>query len=241
VDVLSSGIVGEEDNAAAKDVIAALEGWRLYESGDEALEPLIRERARRLGEGVPGTENVWQLAIALALVDAGDAKGGASAFQEVIDDTDRFRRAEQGLFRLAILALAAEVVWALALARGIDGELRELAETIAAKLDEHDDSGVLIGFPAIFLGDKRRFVGLALVCAGNVDEGRRHLQQAAEFSANAGLRALEARCLCDAAQAAARSADPPADLAAVLREAADRAGELGMRRLEKRTRRTAPI
>jgi hypothetical protein len=241
VDILSSGIVGEEDNAAAKDVVAALVGWRLYETGDEALEELIRERARRLGVGVQGTENVWQLAIALALIDIGDVKDGASAFQEVVDDTDRFQRVEQGLFRLAVLALGAEVVWALTLARGIDGDLRELAQTIAAKLAEHGDNGVLIGFPAIFLGDKRRFLGLALICAGNVEEGRRCLQAAAQFSGNAGLRALEARCLCDAAQAAARLAGPSRDVAADLREAAERAGRLGMRRLERRARRPAPI
>jgi hypothetical protein len=239
--VLSSGIVDESDNAAANDVLAALEGWRLYESGDEALRPFAEALAEHIGEGVPGTENVWQLAVALALADVGDLRGAASAFQEVVYDTDRFQRTEQGLFRLAILALAAEVVWALALARGIDADLRELAQTIAAKLAEHGDNGVLIGFPAIFLGDKRRFLGLALWCAGNVEDGRRYLQEAAGFSASAGLQALEARCLCDAAHAATRSADRPEDVAAELKEAAERAGRLGMRRLERRARRPAPI
>jgi tetratricopeptide (TPR) repeat protein len=231
-DILS-GILSAEDNASVSDVAAAQEGWCLYERGDAKLRPFIVRLVQHLGEGVPGSEDVWRLGVALASIDIGDVESGLSIFHDVVRTTARFSALERGLFRVGTLALGAEVVWALALAQGADAELRITAHTIALNLDDHGDDGVLLGFPAIFLGDKRRFLGVAHVCAGNVDEGHRCLEMAAHFNANAGLLALEARCLHDLAQVAALR-DRPAEAEAHLRKATERARELGMRRLAQR-------
>lgn len=229
-----SGIVSTEDNAASDDVIAAQAGWCLYERGDERLGAFVRRLVQRLGEGVPGSEDVWRLAVALAYLDIGDAESSVSIFHEVVRTTNRFQVLERGLFRIGILALGAEVLWALGLARGVEPELRDVAQTIIPQLEAHGDDGILIGFPAVFLGDKRRFLGLARACVGDLDEAGRQLRLAARWSANAGLRAHEARCAHDQAQIVCLAFGGSDQAEPLVRRSAELAEELGMLRLAQR-------
>jgi hypothetical protein len=236
-----SAILAPGDNAAGSDVVLAQEGWCLYERGDEELRPFIVRLVQRLGEGVPSSEDLWRLAVALSYIDMGNVDSGASIFHDVVVAAEGFKGLERGLFRIGTLALGAEIVWRLALECGIDAELRQIARTILVSLSEHGDEGVLVGFPAVFLGDKRRFLGLAEVCAGSVEAGRRHLELAAQFHANAGLGALEARCQWDLAQVMILAGDERARALACARRATERAHELGMRRLAERQLRESKL
>jgi hypothetical protein len=228
------GIITSEDNAASQDVIAAQEVYRLYETKDPKLHQLATELTQRLGEGVPGAENGWRLAIALVSFATDDTEGGLLLLNEVAQSTNGFAALERGLFRITDLALGAEVVWSASLARGEDPSFVGIGETLAGELEQHGDQGVLIGFPAVFLGDKRRYQALALAAAGEMKASADLLQQALDWSRTSGLAALEAHCLFDLAQLAALSPRTVKHADQIEMKARARATELNMPTLAER-------
>jgi hypothetical protein len=229
-----SGIMTSEDNAAGGDVIAGQEIYRLFETGELPLGQFAAGLTQHLGEGVPGSENAWRLAIALALFAADATDRGLSLLIEVANTTNTFRELERGLFRIAELALGAEVVWSAVLVYGREPTLVAMGEALGRQLDEHGDQGVLLGFPAVFLGDKRRFQGLARVAAGEFEAGGQLLQRALEWSRISGLGAVEAHCLFDLAQVGTLAPYAVKNYADLETEARERASELGMSTLAQR-------
>jgi len=88
---------------------------------------------------------------------------------------------------------------------------------------------VVAGWPAVLLGSKDRYIGLAWLAAGRPDLAALHLASAVQ--GNTGLDVLQARTQFDLARALLRQPESYPQGLSELERAGQRAAQLGMRRL----------
>jgi hypothetical protein len=100
------------------------------------------------------------------------------------------------------------------------------ARSLASLLTEHHDAVVLIGWPAVLLGSKHRFIGLAHLAGGQPAQAAEHLTRA--VAQNGDFAALQTRTRFDLARALIRQRDRVAQGVAEMADVQRRAGKLGM-------------
>jgi transcriptional regulator with XRE-family HTH domain/tetratricopeptide (TPR) repeat protein len=189
----------EWGESIAGEALMAQAGWLLYETGEVAgLADFLIGLPSHDISAINGP--LWSLAAGLIYAEQGDVESAIDTFKKVYASTGCLADLPRGPSRIAILAAAAMVIGHPAL---IDyklpsGEAAQIGSHLARLLIDHQDVLVLAGWPAVLLGSKQRFVGLAQLAAGQPAVAAEHLAQAAE--ANKDFRALHARTLFDLAR-----------------------------------------
>jgi hypothetical protein len=150
---------------AVTQVVYAQRLWSAYERGDhDALRAMLPVVDAVAGVGTPVP--VWELTGALLVgalhgTPGDDAGGDAEAIRRltgVAEATHDFRDVPRGPLRIAALAVGTLAASTLA-SRGHD--VRRVAAGLRDQLAAHPAAGVLVGWPAIYMGDKAHYLALA--------------------------------------------------------------------------------
>lgn len=221
--------LGGDWGAMAQEAVMAQAGWWLYETGQlagltEFLAGLQQQEVSSLnGE-------VWQLASGLILAENGEVAAAVETLREVCRNTSDLKGLARGPGRIGILAAAAMVLGHPALDGAIPRpEAHNLGSSIAELLADHPDKLVLAGWPAVLLGSKQRYIGLARLAAGQPEKAAEHLASAVRE--NAAFRVLHTRTRFDLARALMAQPGNRAEGLAEMRRVQRDAAELTMRRL----------
>ena len=215
--------LGRDWGSMAQEALMAQVGWWLYETGQltgltEFLDSLQQQEVASLnGE-------VWQLASGLIHAENGDAELAIETLREVCRNTSDLKGLARGPARIGILAAAAMVLGHPALRGAIpQPEAHHLGTSLAELLADHPDKLALAGWPAVLLGSKQRYIGLACLAAGQPERAAEHLARAVKE--NAAFRVLHTRTRFDRARALmaqpGRHAEGLAEMRRVQPEAAD--------------------
>lgn len=208
----------------AGETLLAQTGWMYYETGqaDELTEILAKVPEQSVSTI---NEPVWYLGTALIHADHGDRDLALRMLTEVAMGTGDFAGLPRGPARIAVLSIAAMLLGHPALHGKLEsGTARRWSASIAGLLTDHPDAMALAGWPAVILGSKHRFIGLAYLGADQPEQAVPHLERAVEE--NRSLRVLRVRAQFDLARALLRLSWPAGAglMAGVQQEAA----ELGM-------------
>jgi hypothetical protein len=142
-------------------------------------------------------------------------------------NTRNFAGLARGPSRIGILATAAMVLGHPVMCDALPPEeMRRWGGSIADLLAAHQDTLVVAGWPAVFLGSKHRFIGLAYLAAGQPAKAATHLARAADE--NSDFAVLHARTRFDLARALIRQPISYAQGITELEGVEQRASELGM-------------
>jgi transcriptional regulator with XRE-family HTH domain len=210
-------------DSVAHEVLMAQAGWLLYETGEvDALADVLLD----LPDQNVGTLNqpVWSLGAALIHAERDNRDEARRVLWDVATSTGGLRDLPDGPSRIGILATAAMVLGhpALEQAPSSDEAVR-LGTGIADLLAAHRDVFVLAGWPAVMLGSKHRYIGLAWLAAGQPARAAPHLARAAEEDSEFAV--LRTRTRFDLARALLRQSsthqDGVAEMESVKRAAAD--------------------
>jgi hypothetical protein len=204
-------------------------GWQLYETGQVAdlNDFLASLPAREVGSL---TGPVWELGAGLIHAENGETDPAIRRLHDVCDRTDDLRTVPRGPTRPAILATAAMVLGHPDVCDALKPEEATRLGTSAAELlDGSPSKFVVAGWPAVLLGSKDRYIGLAWLAAKRLDLAVEHLARAVED--NTGLDVLQARTQFDLSRALMGQRDSYQQGLAGLQRAGRRAAQLGMRRL----------
>jgi transcriptional regulator with XRE-family HTH domain len=210
----------------AGEALMAQAGWRLYETGEVAglAEFLISLPSKDIS-AINGP--LWSLAAGAIYAEQGNVESAIDTFKMVCASTGDLADLPRGLSRVAILATAAMVIGHPALIDKLPpAEGARIGSGLARLLSDHQDVLVLAGWPAVLLGSKQRFIGLAQLAAGQPALAAEHLAQAAE--ANKDFRALHARTLFDLARALLRQPSTNSAGVAEMKRAKQLAADLQM-------------
>jgi hypothetical protein len=141
-------------------VAQVIYGQRLmsaYERGDRAtlraLLPLVDAVA-----GVATPLPVWELTGAMVVAALGDDDEAARRFTAVAASTHDFADLPRGPLRIAALAAGA-LAWGELTSRGLALPLAA-GTCLRAQLVDHSARGVLLGWPAVYLGPKQPLIDL---------------------------------------------------------------------------------
>jgi hypothetical protein len=213
----------------AGEALMAQAGWQLYETGKVAeLNDFLAGLPAQDVSSLNGP--VWELGAGLIHAENGEAEPAIRRLHDVCDRTDDLRTVPRGPARPAILATAAMVLGHPAICDALlPEEAARLGISVAELLADDPNKFVLAGWPAVILGSKDRFIGLAWLAAKRPDRAVEHLTRAAED--NTGLAVLQTRTQFDLARALMRQPDSYPQGLAELERARRRAAQLGMRRL----------
>ncbi len=183
----------------ANEAVMAQSGWLLYETG--RLDGLAGIIAGLHGPDVTASnEPLWALGVGLINAEQGEAGPASQVLRSVCAETSDFQALPRGQSRIAILAIAAAVLGHPALSGPVQRDWAvRLGRKLAGLLAAHNDAMVLAGWPAVMLGSKQRYIGLAHLAARDPAIAVRHLTQAARE--NDGLAALHVRTQFDRARA----------------------------------------
>lgn len=184
----------------ANEAVLAQTGWLLYETG--RLDGLAGIVAGLRGPDVTAAnEPLWALGVGLINAEEGEAGPASQVLRAVSSETSEFEGLPRGQSRIAILATAAAVLGHPSLS-GRPGRRDwaiRLSRKLAGLLAEHHDAMVMAGWPAVMLGSKQRYIGLAHLAACDPARAAHHLAQAARD--NDGFAALQVRTRFDRARA----------------------------------------
>jgi tetratricopeptide (TPR) repeat protein len=221
--------LGRDWGSMAQEALMAQAGWWLYETGQlagltEFLSGLQQQEVSSLnGE-------VWQLASGLIHAENGEIEPAIETLREVCRNTSDLKGLARGPARIGILAAAAMVLGHPALPGAIPRpEAHHLGTTIAELLTDHPDKQVLAGWPAVLLGSKQRYIGLACLAAGQPERAAEHLARAVKE--NAAFRVLHTRTRFDLARALMSQPGSHAEGLAEMRRVQPEAADLKMDRL----------
>jgi hypothetical protein len=186
----------------AQEALMAQVGWLLYETGEiQGLGELLA--------GLPGqavstlNERLWSLAAGLIHAEQGDLGSASRLLSEVAVSTGDFGNLPRGPSRIGILAAAAMVLGHPLLCDALPPHaVNRWARSLIDLLAKHQDALVLAGWPAVLLGSKHRFIGLACLAAGQQARAATHLARA--VAENSEFAALHARTRFDLARALSR-------------------------------------
>lgn len=210
----------------AGEALMAQAGWLLYETGK--VEGLAEILADLPGQDVnPMNEPVWTLGAGLIHAEQGDSASARRMLREVVASTGTFAGLPSGPSRIAILATAATLLGHPLLSGALPtDEAARWGEAIAGLLARHPDEFVVAGWPAVILGSKHRYIGLAHLAAGQPAEAVGHLTLAADQ--NSQFAALHVRTRFDLARSLLRQPASRSAGSAEIGQVERRATELGM-------------
>jgi AAA ATPase domain len=213
----------------ARETVMAHIGWRLYEIGQ--IDGLTRILERIPEQDVnPLNEAVWALATSLIYAEQGAIKLGVRKFCEICERTHDFRDLRHGPIRIGTLVLAAMVLAHPRLIAAFPAErARHLGHTLAELLLAQPDTLVIVGWPAILLGSKRHYIGLAELVAGDAESATDHLMSAVEE--DYAFAALQLRAQYDLTRALRLQDAAPDEIDAELRRIQQEATAFGMANL----------
>jgi transcriptional regulator with XRE-family HTH domain/tetratricopeptide (TPR) repeat protein len=191
--------LGRDWGSMAQEALMAQVGWWLYETGQlTGLTDFLAGLQQQEVSSLNG--EVWQLAAGLIHGENGEVEQAIEALREVCRNTDDLRGLARGPARIGILAAAAMVLGHPALREVIpQPEAHRLGTSLAEMLADHPDKLVLAGWPAVLLGSKQRYIGLAYLAAGQPERAAEHLARAVKE--NAAFRVLHTRTRFDLARA----------------------------------------
>jgi transcriptional regulator with XRE-family HTH domain/tetratricopeptide (TPR) repeat protein len=218
-----SGPWGE---SMAREALMGQIGWLLYETGQvdgltEALTDLVEQSV--------STQNdpVWSLAAALVHAEKGETALAIRLLREASANSGEFSGLPRGPSRIAVLATAAMVIGHPAVGTMLPpDEARRMGERLADLLAAHQDTLVVAGWPAVLLGSKHRYIGLAYLAAGQPAAAAMHLARAADE--NSEFAVLHTRTRFDLARALVRQSASHDEGAAEMKRVEQKAAELGM-------------
>ena len=218
-----AGRLGRDWGSMAQEALMAQVGWLLYETGQLAgLTDFLTGLQQQEVSSLNG--EVWQLAAGLIHGENGEVEQAIEALREVCRNTGDLRGLARGPARIGILAAAAMVLGHPALHDLIPrSEAYRLGTSLAEMLADHPDKLVLAGWPAVLLGSKQRYIGLAYLAAGQPARAAEHLAHAVKE--NVAFRVLHTRTRFDLARARMSQpgnyAEGLAEMRRVQQEAAD--------------------
>ncbi len=183
----------------AGEALMAQAGWQLYETGElVGLAEFLTSLPSRDVGALNGP--LWSLGAGLIYAEQADSGSAIRILREVCAGTGDLADLPRGPSRIAILATAAMVIGHPLLVDALPpDEAARLGSGIAQLLVDHEDVCVLAGWPAVILGSKHRFTGLALLAAGQPKAAADHLARGVEE--NKDLKVLYVRALFDLARA----------------------------------------
>ena len=202
-------------------------GWGLYETGQLAgLTDFLAGVQQQEVSSLNG--EVWQLAAGLIHAESGEVERAIEILREVCRNTGDLRGLARGPGRIGIIAAAAMVLGHPALHEAMPRpEAHHLGTSIAELLADHHDKLVVAGWPAVLLGSKQRYIGLACLAAGQPEKAAEHLAHAVKE--NAAFRVLHTRTRFDLARALMLRPGSYAEGLAEMRRVQQEAAELEMR------------
>ena len=218
-----SGSWGE---SMAREALMGQIGWLLYETGQvdgltEALADLVEHNVSAQNDPV------WSLAAGILHAEKGETAQAIRLLREVSANSDEFSGLPRGPSRIAVLATAAMVIGHPALDTMLPpDEASRWGERLADLLVAHQDTLVVAGWPAVLLGSKHRYIGLAYLAAGQPATAAVHLARAAEE--NSEFAVLNARTRFDLARALIRQPASHDEGLTEMKRVEHRAAELGM-------------
>lgn len=218
------------DAPMASEALMAQTGWLLYETGQ--VNGLTGLLASLLEQDMSSlNEPVWALGTGLIHAETGDAGSAVRFLRDVSRSTSDFRDLPHGPTRIAILATATMVIGHPAVYGFLPREeATRLGRCLAELLAAHPDQMVLAGWPAVILGSKQRYIGLACLASGRPARAARHLRLAVEEDGDFAV--LQTRARFDLARALLlQPARRPEGLAEMTR-VKQKAAELKMLALE---------
>jgi hypothetical protein len=141
-------------------VVQVVAGFRLLSAWDRRATDELRAMLSGLEafSGVGTPLPVWELTATMVLAALGETEEAAARFAAVAASTDDFAAVPRGAGRIVVLAAGAYTCGEL-VARGVDlppSAVRGLRTT----LEGHAASGVLCGWPGVYLGPKQRLLDL---------------------------------------------------------------------------------
>jgi len=210
----------------AHEALMAQSGWLLYETGQ--LDGLGEVLAALPEEDVSGlNEQVWRLGAALIHAEQGDTAAASAILRQVAARTADFVCLARGPSRIGILATAATVLAHPNLAGVLaTAETSRWGTSLARLLESHPDDTVLAGWPAVILGSKYRFIGLAQLASGDLSAAVTNLTKAADR--NAYFAVLSARTQFDLARALMRQPSTRSNGTIQMQQVEQQAVDLGM-------------
>jgi len=210
----------------AHEALMAQSGWLLYETGQ--LDGLGEVLAGLPAEDVSGlNEPVWQLGAALIHAEQGNSPAATAILRQVGARTADFACLPRGPSRIGILATAATVLAHPNLAGVLPGaDASRWGTSLARLLERHPDDTVLAGWPAVILGSKHRFIGLAQLASGHLPDALANLARAVDH--NEYFEALHVRTRFDLARTLMRQPSTRSDGTIRMQQLKQRAASLGM-------------
>ncbi len=207
----------------AGETLMAQAGWLLYETGQvvelaEMLEILPQQDVSSLNE------HVWALAAGIIHAETGNGQKAIRIFRQVCTATRDLGDLPRGPGRIGILAAAAMVLGHPVVCDALpQDEAAHVGDSLAALLTAHHDKLVVAGWPAVLLGSKHRYIGLAYLAARQSAKAADHLTRAVDD--NSDLAVLRARTCFDLARSLIQQplsrADGLAEMGRVRQDAAD--------------------
>jgi hypothetical protein len=153
----AESLAGDFGGMAVLQVVYGQRLWAAYETHDldvmRDMLPLVDAVA-----GVATPLPVWELTGALIASRLGDGDEAIARFRGVARQWSDFRELPRGPLRIAALAVGTLVAEELA---SCGHDVRAAARGLHAQLVGHSAHGVVIGWPALYLGHKDRFTALA--------------------------------------------------------------------------------
>jgi hypothetical protein len=218
-----SGPWGE---SMAREALMGQLGWLLYETGQ--IDGLTEALADLVDQSVSAQNDpVWSLAAGLIHAEKGETAQAIRLLREVSTSSDEFSGLPRGPSRIAVLATAAMVLGHPALDNVLaPDEAGRWGTRLADLLAAHHDTLVVAGWPAVLLGSKHRFIGLAYLAAGQPATAAVNLARAADEISEFAV--LHVRTCFDLARALVRQSASHGAGVAELRRVEHRAAELGM-------------
>jgi hypothetical protein len=141
---------------AVAQVVQGQRLWAAYQRRDVAVLRQMLPLVDAGAELLPATR-VWEVTGALVAGAIGDTEDAWARLGRAAAATGMFSQLPRGPLRIATLAVAA-VTCADLRAAGRDVGL--VAASLHRQLDRHPARGVLVGWPAIYLGPKQRFLDM---------------------------------------------------------------------------------
>jgi tetratricopeptide (TPR) repeat protein len=142
--------------------------WLAIVRCDPAELAALAEAARSTRDAGGRRRTIWIVGGALLDLASDDLTSAAAAIDELAG-VEGLTSLADGPHRLPSVAIAAQVAAACRHTEPLDGRL---IETALDALDAGPDEGVLVGWPALFLGPTDRFRACAALALGDLDRAR---------------------------------------------------------------------
>ena len=153
----AEALAGDFGGMAVVQVVYGQRLWAAFETGDhDTLRDMLPLVDAVVGVATPVP--VWELTGAFIASTVGDDDEALDRFRRVARATGDFTVLSRGPLRIAALAVGTLVADSL---HRLGHDVRSAARGLHAQLVDNSAHGVVIGWPALYLGHKQRFTDLA--------------------------------------------------------------------------------